>query len=220
MKLTGVLNVHVLAPGESAGPHATQVAPRIGAQYHQHLFSIRVDPMVDGIRNSVIESDIVPLPNAPTGSAENWAGNAFVTQQHTLRSAQEGARDYDVAKDRRWTIVNTSRKHYASGNPTGYVLGFKGAIATLLAAPGSWVVRRAGFARKTLWIVKDQEDGLGGRMWPAGRYVPQTMDPPKDSVEEWAKGEDNIHNDDILLFITMGMCFNRLRRLVSDVCLG
>ena len=210
MKLTGILNVHTLAPGESAGPHATQVAHRIGAQYHQHLFSIRVDPMVDGLRNSVIESDIVPLPNAPMGSSENWAGNAFITQESTLRTAREGIRDYDLAKDRRWSIVNTSRKHHASGRPPGYVLGYKGAIATLLAAPGSWVVRRAGFARKSLWVVKDREDRLGGRVWPAGRYVPQTTDGPKDSVGEWAKEEESIDNDDILLFITMGAYFKRL----------
>ncbi|KAF8508790.1 hypothetical protein JB92DRAFT_569016 [Gautieria morchelliformis] len=50
-----------------------RVAPRIGAKYHQHLFSVRIYPM-DGLRNSVIESDTVPLPNAPTGSADNWAG--------------------------------------------------------------------------------------------------------------------------------------------------
>lgn len=210
MRLTGILNVHALAPGETAGPHATQVAPRIGAQFHQHIFSVRVDPMLDGLCNSVIESDIVPLPNAPTGSSENWAGNAFIAQEHTLRTAREGARDYDHVRDRRWTIVNTSRKHYASGKPVGYVLGYRGAANTLLAAPESWVVRRAGFAGKSLWVVKDKEDGLGGRMWPAGRYVPQTFDPPMDSVEEWAKEEESIKDEDILLFITLGLCFIRL----------
>jgi primary-amine oxidase len=206
VRLSGILNVHALAPGESAGPHATQVAPRIGAQYHQHLFSIRIDPMVDGLRNSVVESDIVPLPKAPTGSADNWAGNAFITQERTLRTTLEGARDYDFAKDRRWSIVNPSRVHHASGKPVGYVLGYKGATTTLLAAPGSWVVRRAGFAGKSLWVVKDRDDGLGGRMWPAGRYVPQTMDPPSDSVEKWANEEESIDDDDILLFVTMGAC--------------
>lgn len=163
--------------------------------------------MIDGLRNSVIESDIVPLPNAPTGSSENWAGNAFITQERTLRTAQEGARDYDHVKDRRWTIANTSRNHHASGKSVGYVLGYRGAATTLLAAPGSWAVRRAGFAAKSLWVVKDKENELGGRMWPAGRYVPQTTNAPKDSVEEWAKEEESIENDDILLFITFGPCF-------------
>ncbi|KAF8530017.1 copper amine oxidase [Hysterangium stoloniferum] len=205
-KLTGILNVYMLAPGEPSGPFATQVAPRIGAQYHQHLFSVRIDPMIDGLLNSVVESDVVALANAPTGSKENWAGNAFTVEERTLLSAKEGGRDYDFEKDRRWTIVNTGAgKHYASGKAPGYVLGYRGFAGTLLAAPGSWVVRRAGFATKSLWVVKDVEDGLGGRMWPAGRYVPQTTDAPEDSVEGWTQTEESIENEDIVLFLTLGV---------------
>lgn len=204
MKLTGVLNVYTLAPGEPAGPFATQVATRIGAQFHQHLFSVRVDPMIDGLRNSVIESDLVPLPDALTGSPANWAGNAFVSQERTLRIARDGAREYDFKKDRRWTIVNTGRRHHASGKPPGYVLGYGGAAATLLANQGSWVTKRAGFAGKSLWVVKDAEEGTTGRMWPAGRYVPQTKEGPKDSVLEWAKGDESIEDEDVVLFLTLG----------------
>jgi primary-amine oxidase len=163
--------------------------------------------MLDGLRNSVVESDLVPLPDALTGSAENWAGNAFVSQEYTLRTAGEGAREYDFAKDRRWTIVNTGRRHHASDKPTGYVLGYRGTAATLLAKEGSWVLKRAGFAGKSLWVVKDAEDGIGGRMWPAGRYVPQTKDVPEDSVLEWAKGDESIEDEDIVLFLTLGGCY-------------
>jgi len=204
IKLSGILNVYMLAPGEHAGPFATQVAPRIGGQYHQHLFSIRVDPMLDGLKNSVVESDIVNLPNAPTGSKENWAGNAFTVQDRILTVAKEGGRDYDFQRDRRWTIVNKSRKHPASGNYAGYVLGYRGFATTLLGAPESWVVRRAGFATKSLWVVKEVENEVEGRMWPAGRYVPQTFNAPDDSVQKWAQGEDSIDNDDIVLFLTLG----------------
>jgi len=42
-------------------------------------------------------------------------------------------------------------------------------------------------------------------MWPAGRYVPQTTDAPKDSVTEWAKGEESIEDEDIVLFLTLGV---------------
>lgn len=170
-RLTGILNVYTAAEGEVA-PFGTLVAPQVQAQYHQHIFSLRLDPMVDGLRNSVVESDILPV-NAPTGSVANFAGNGFCQTKTVLRSPQEhGARLYDAETDRRWTIVNTSRTHYASGYPVGYSLGVRGATIKLLARPDSWIAQRAVFASKTLWVVRD--DGAGKRFFPAGKYVPQT----------------------------------------------
>lgn len=202
--MTGILNVYPLAEGETSTPFSTVVALRISAQYHQHLFSLRIDPMFDGLRNSVVESDVIALP-ALKGSKENWAGNAFTTTSRTLRFASEGGRDYDFSKDRRWTVVNPNMKeHYASGKYPGYVLGYRGFSTTLLSRPDSWVATRAGFATKSLWVVKDVEDKTGGRLWPAGRYVPQTRGVPEDSVERWAQGEDNIENEDVVLFATLG----------------
>ena len=90
IRLTGILQVYVSKPSEPS-PYGTFVAPQINAHYHQHLFSLRVDPMVDGLNNSVVESDVIPLPNAPTGSKENYAGNAFVVVERTIADAREGA---------------------------------------------------------------------------------------------------------------------------------
>lgn len=170
-RLTGILNVYTAAQGEVT-PFGTLVAPQIQAHYHQHIFSLRLDPMVDGLRNSVVESDILPL-EAPTGSAANFAGNGFYQKKTVLTSPQEhGARSYDAEVDRRWTIVNNSRNHYASGHPVGYSLGVRGAATILFAKPDSWIAKRAVFATKTLWVVRD--DGENKRVFPAGKYVPQT----------------------------------------------
>lgn len=49
VRLTGVLNTYILAPGESSAPFGTTVAPHITAHYHQHIFSLRLDPMIDGV---------------------------------------------------------------------------------------------------------------------------------------------------------------------------
>ncbi|CAE6427598.1 unnamed protein product [Rhizoctonia solani] len=200
-RLTGILNVYTLAEGEKA-TFGTQVAPRINAQYHQHLFSIRVDPMVDGINNTVVESDIKPYPH-PTGSAENHAGNGFISVDTPVTKA--GGRDYSHETDRRWRIVNPSRVHYSSGLPVAYSVGIGGATRGLLAQPGSWVRERAGFATKSLWVVPSEEASFGGRRWPAGRHVPQTRTQPKDSVVEWSKNGESVDNKDILLFLTVGV---------------
>lgn len=170
-RLTGILNVYAAAQGEKS-PYGTLVAPRVQAHYHQHIFSLRLDPMIDGLNNSVVENDIVQL-DAPTGSAENFPGNGFYQKKTVLSDPAQnhGARDYDADVDRRWTIVNPSRQHYASGIDVGYSIGVRGAALKLMAKPDSWIARRAMFATKALWIVRDDE---GKRLFPAGKYVPQT----------------------------------------------
>lgn len=200
IRLTGILQVYV-ANNDEPSPYGVHVAPNVNAQNHQHLFSIRVDPMIDGLQNSVVESDITPV-DAPTGSPENFAGNAFISTDTVLEA--ESARPYDYQKERRWKITNPSRQHYASGKDVGYVLGMKGGVTPLMARPDGWAAKRATFVTNALWVCRDVEDAKGSRMWPAGKYVPQTREEPEDSIGKWVQGKKNIVNDDILLFITVG----------------
>jgi primary-amine oxidase len=74
-----------------------------------------------------------------------------------------------------------------------------------MVRPDGWVGNRATFAKKVLWVVKDKDEGNGGRMWPAGKYVPQTRVEPEDSIRGWVKGDESIENEDIVLFITVGV---------------
>ncbi|KAJ7725639.1 copper amine oxidase [Mycena maculata] len=202
VRLTGILQVYIGADGEQS-PYATTVAPNVNAHYHQHIFCIRVDPMVDGLNNSLVETDVKPLP-ADTGSAENFAGNAFVAADSVLQT--ETAREYPTDLiERRWRIVNPARQHYSTGRDVGYALGVKGAAVRLMARPDGWVGRRAPFAGKPLWVCRDVEGEKGGRMWPAGKYVPQTRNSPADSIGEWVKGEKSIENEDILVYLSVGV---------------
>lgn len=166
--------------------------------------------MVDGLANSVLETDVVPSP-APVGSLENFAGNAFTTRKEILKL--EGARDYDWAAERRWKIVNENNMHYASGECAGYGIHIKGGAIPLFAKEGSWVAQRAKFASKSLWVVKEKETEKGTeRMWPSGKYVPQSRGEVNDSIGKWVEGKASVENEDILVFITVG----ELNRNISD----
>ncbi|KDQ52495.1 hypothetical protein JAAARDRAFT_198143 [Jaapia argillacea MUCL 33604] len=202
IRLSGILQVYV-AKDDEPTPYGTLVAPRINAHYHQHIFSVRVDPMLDGLNNSVVEQDVIALPQEP-GSDENFAGNGFTTKSTVLKNESEGARDFDFATDRKWKIVNPARQHYASKQDVGYAILMKGGAVPMLAKNNSWIGKRAGFTKKALWVVKDVEDDKGSRMWPSGKYVPGTRDTPNDSVEKWAEGTNNIENDDVVVFVTVG----------------
>ncbi|EIW87176.1 peroxisomal copper amine oxidase [Coniophora puteana RWD-64-598 SS2] len=206
IRMSGILQVYVASPDEP-NPHGTTIAPNINAQHHQHIFSLRVDPMLDGLYNSVVESDIVALPQ-PTGSAENFYGNAFAVRDTVLRAQAEGARDFDWARERRWRIVNPATRHYASGREAGYSVAMKSGLTPVLAKEDSFVQRRATFTQKPVWVVRDEEgpNGGGGRMWPSGKYVPQTKGEPVDSVATWVKeGGGSIEKEDIVMFLTVGM---------------
>lgn len=205
IRLTGILQAYVAGPNEPA-PYATRVAPGIHAHFHQHLFSVRVDPMVDGLLNSVIETDVLPT-TAEYGSPENFAGNAFQIHDRVLRRANEGAREWDASADRRWRIVSAEKRHHASGQLTGYSIGVKGGATVALPRPEGWVGRRATFARNTLWVVREKEDAReGGRMWPSGKFVPQAREEPADSLALWVRddGDAKIENEDVLVYVTVG----------------
>jgi len=93
--------------------------------------------MVDGLANSVLETDVVPFPTL-VGSPENFSSNAFTTKKQILRV--EGPRDYDWAADRQRKIINTRNER--SGEHTGYGVHLKGGTI-LLAKEGGWVVLQA-----------------------------------------------------------------------------
>ncbi|KAF8633538.1 hypothetical protein AX15_001342 [Amanita polypyramis BW_CC] len=204
VRLTGILQVYVTKDGEP-NPYGTTVAPGINAHYHQHLFCVRVDPMIDGLRNSLVETDILPLPDAPTGSSMNHAGNAFIARDTIIKT--ESAREWNYSTDRKWKIINPARTHYSSGKNVGYTIMTKSGAVPLIPRPDSYIAKRATFATKSLWVCRDIEgDGVGTiRMWPAGKYVPQTRESPEDSVWNWVKGEQNVDNEDILVFVTVGV---------------
>ncbi|KAK0473120.1 copper amine oxidase [Armillaria novae-zelandiae] len=201
VRLTDILQVYVAETDEPI-KFGTKVAPNVNAQSHQHLFSIRVDPMIDGINNFVIESDVIPLPNASTGSDLNFTGNVFIQEDTVLK--KEAGSDWDWEKEQKWKIVNPARQHYSSGKDVGYVVGVKGGVTRMMARKDGWALKRAQFVNYPVWVCRDVEGVKGSRMWPAGQYVPQTKESPADLIGAWVKGEQNIENEDILVYLTVG----------------
>ncbi|KAG0139264.1 hypothetical protein CROQUDRAFT_54972, partial [Cronartium quercuum f. sp. fusiforme G11] len=198
-KLTGILNLHVLAEGEGTGGFGTEVAPRIVAQNHAHTFSLRIDPMIDGIKNSVVVTDVVPL-SYPTGSVENYLGNGFQAVKEVLKTTAKGAQDYDHAYDRSWTIINPNKLHYATKQPIGYRIECKNQ-PKLIPKKDSMIGKRAPFAKHDLFVTPYSPD----QYYPSGKHVPGTTKAPEDSLENWLKGDKNIDNEDIVIYLTYGV---------------
>ncbi|KAL0929768.1 primary-amine oxidase [Colletotrichum truncatum] len=203
IKLTGMLNTYCMHPTESAAPYGTEVAPRLNAHNHQHIFSLRVDPEIDGPNNSVLQSDALPSEE-PVGSPENPYGNGFYCKKTPLRTSQEGAAVYCHETSRAWDIINPSSINASAKKPVGYKI-INPNCPPLLAKPGSMAYKRAAFARKSLWVVpyKDHE------LFPAGDYVCQSTGeenhPGNQTIVDWVARNESIENTDIVCYIQFGL---------------
>lgn len=202
VKLTGILNTYCLHLNEDAAPYGTEIAKGIDAQNHQHIFSLRVDPEIDGPNNSVIQSDACPSDH-PTGSAANFYGNAFVAKKTVYRTTLEAAASYCHETSRTWDIVNPNRLHKVSRKPVGFKI-INTSCPALLARDDSVMARRGGFSKKSLWVLPYSEK----QRFPAGSYVCQSTGDPhpnNETIREWAQRDENIENTDIVCYIQFGL---------------
>jgi primary-amine oxidase len=160
--LTGILNTYCLHPSETANPYGTEVARGVTAHNHQHIFSLRIDPEIDGFENKVQECDVVPLQYTD-GSKTNPYGNGFFCQQRAVEGASP------TLLGRSWDIVNPTKINPVYKKPVGYKI-LNSQYPSLLAQEESVVRHRAAFATKPLWVVPFKDFQL----YPAGNYVCQS----------------------------------------------
>ncbi|MDR7304089.1 primary-amine oxidase [Haloactinomyces albus] len=190
-KATGI--VFTSAHPGSGHRWASEVAPGLGAPFHQHLFGARLDMMVDGVTNAV---DEVEVRQVPVGE-ENPYGNGFTYTAIRLPSEAQAGRVADNSVARSWHVTNPEVTNRL-GRPVGYVLYPEGQ-PTLLADEGSSVARRAAFATKHLWVSRYQAD----QRWPAGEHVNQNAGGA--GLPEYTAADRSIDGVDLVLWHTFGM---------------
>ena len=172
---------------------STEMAPGLGAPFHQHLFSARLDMEVDGQSNTVTEVDAVPVPMGP----DNPWGNAFRAQKTKITSEGNGQRMADNSKARVWHITNPEKQNRL-GQDVGYALHPEGQPA-LLADPSSSIASRAAFATKHLWVTQyDKKE-----RYPAGDFVNQH--PGNSGLPAYVAGDRNVEGQDLVLWHTFGL---------------
>lgn len=172
---------------------STEMAPGLGAPFHQHLFSARLDMAVDGDVNAVEEVDAVPVPMGP----DNPWGNAFRPQRTRLTRECEAMRTADNLKARVWHITNPDKQNRL-GQTVGYALHPEGQ-PVLLADPSSSIAQRAAFATKHLWVTKYDP----AERYPAGNYVNQN--PGNAGLPAYVAQDRDIDGQDIVVWHTFGL---------------
>ncbi|GIU57667.1 primary-amine oxidase [Arthrobacter sp. NicSoilC12] len=190
-KATGVVFTSAYPEGGSA--NISQLAPGLGAPYHQHLFSARLDMAIDGLTNRVEEEDVVRQ-----GMGEgNERGNAFSRKRTVLARESEAVREADARSGRTWIISNPESRNRL-GDPVGYKLHAQGQ-PTLLADPESSIARRAAFATKDLWVTRFAEE----ERYPTGDFVNQHAGGA--GLPAYIAQDRDIDGQDIVVWHTFGL---------------
>ncbi|TDD00474.1 primary-amine oxidase [Saccharopolyspora terrae] len=194
-KATGVVFTSAYpGPGnDTTNPYASQLAPGLGAPYHQHLFSARLDMMVDGHHNSVEEINVQRVPIGP----DNPRGNAFTHTRTPLRTESQAQRLADNRAGRVWHITNPESRNRL-GDPVAYALLPEG-NPELLAADDSPIQRRATFATQHLWVTRYDP----AERYAAGDFVNQH--PGGAGLPAFVSNDRGIENEDLVVWHTFGL---------------
>ncbi|GAA4312592.1 primary-amine oxidase [Klenkia terrae] len=193
-KATGVVFTSAYRGEEH--PYATEIAPGLGAPFHQHLFSARLDMAVDaadGSGNTVHEVDAVRVPMSDT----NPYGNAFTRSLTPITRESESGRSTDATKGRTWHVVNPGKTNRL-GQPVGYALHPENA-PVLLADDESSIHQRATFATKSLWVTEYDP----AERYPAGDFVNQH--PGAAGLPAFISGDAPLEDTDVVLWHTFGL---------------
>ncbi|RSH94905.1 hypothetical protein EHS25_004711 [Saitozyma podzolica] len=199
-RATGILSTCAILPGE-VSPYGNVVSPGVLATNHQHLFCLRIDPSIDGHQNTVVQEDSVPMPfDKANPPADNRWGVGYVVEKKPLTVS--GFADAAPHKNRVFKITNPSKLNPVSGRPVSYKL-VPTPSQLLLAHPDSVAFARTEFGDHHIYVTQHRD----GELYAGGRYTNQSYG-KAEGIRSWIAQEDNIENDDIVVWHTFGLTHN------------
>lgn len=191
VKLTGIIAPAAITLGEKP-VSGTLVAPGLYGPYHQHYFNVRLDTMIDGLENSVVENNCEALPWGP----DNPRGNAWTVRTTTLTHEGMAQRSSEPRTARYWSIINAD-VHNAVGQAVGYKL-MPEKIVFPFFAQGSPQWERGGFTRNHLWVTAYDPT----ERYAAGDYPNQQ--PGGGGLPAYVQKDRPLEQTDLVVWYTFG----------------
>lgn len=191
VRATGIVSTMPISQGVKV-PWGTTVAPGVLAVNHQHLFNIRIDPAVDGHRNTISYDDIVPCDP----SESDPFGVSFQAQKTVIQKS--GGYTLNTEASRVYRIENSSVINEVSGKPVSYKLH---ALPSqmMIMKNHTFNYKRGVFASKPIWVTKYRDDEL----WAAGEFTNQSREDTGLGI--WAQRADDVENEDVVLWHSFGI---------------
>ncbi|KIV96095.1 hypothetical protein PV10_03673 [Exophiala mesophila] len=114
VRATGILSTQPIDEGVQV-PWGTVVHPGVLAAHHQHIFSLRVDPMIDGPNNTFSYDECVPLPR---DAHLNPHGTGYITKETQISTS--GGYDLDMSRNRVFKIKNNDVRNPINQEAVGF----------------------------------------------------------------------------------------------------
>jgi primary-amine oxidase len=191
VRATGILSTQPIDEGISV-PWGTVVHPGVLASHHQHIFSLRVDPMIDGLMNRVVYDEAHPMPR----SDFNPHGVGYVVNETPITTSGGYDLNYDV--NRIFKIQNASVKNPVNGKPVAYKIHVP-PFQKMLADPESFHFKRAEFADHNIYVTSHRD----GELYAGGKYTNQSRG--GTGVRSWADRKDNVLDEDVVVWVQFGI---------------
>lgn len=169
------------------------------ATYHQHLFSLRIDPAIDGYKNSLQVEESHPMPVEDEALMTNVG---YVTKKEYVE--HETPLETDVTRARVFKIVNENVLNPVTGTPVGYKL-VPHYSQMLLARPTSFHAIRSEFGDHPVWVTRHHDREL----FAAGEHTLQSE--TGTGIRSWIRSRkvpESVRNEDLVLWHTFGTTHN------------
>ncbi|KAK6330431.1 hypothetical protein TWF696_003527 [Orbilia brochopaga] len=197
IKATGILSTAPIDQSIKDCPKfGTIVHPGVLAQHHQHIFSLRIDPAIDGFGNKVIYEEAKRMdPEDPV----NPFGIGYFVQETSV-DTESGLLE-SPENNRVFKIQNPKHINPINNKPVGYKIQAP-PFQKLMASEGSWHFKRAEFADKAIYVTKYHD----WEFFSAGDYTNQSRG--GHGVREWCKRNtkfDTEQGDDVVVWVQFGI---------------
>lgn len=192
VRATGIVSTQPIDDGIEV-PFGTVVHPGVLAVYHQHIFSLRVDPFLDGsTSNRLVYDEAHPMPR----SEFNPHGTGYFVKE-TLVEKSTGL-DLDWTANRTFKIQNAAVRNPINGKPVAYKV-MAPPFQLLLSDKDSFNYKRAEFSDHNIYVTAYRD----GELYAGGNYTNQSRG--GTGVRNWAARGDNVVDTDIVLFVQFGI---------------
>lgn len=198
-RATGILSTAPIDDGVEV-PWGTIVHPGVLAAHHQHIFSLRVDPAIDGHKNRLVYTEAHALPRSDL----NPHGTGYESVDTLVQTS--GGYDTDWSVGRTFKIQNSSVRNPVNGKPVGYKI-MSPPFQKIISDKESFNYKRAEFSDKDIYAVKYKD----GELYAGGLYTNQSRG--GTGVRSWADRKDSIVDEDLVVFVQFGI--NHVSQLFS-----
>lgn len=191
VRATGILSTQPIDEGLEV-PWGTVVHPGVLATHHQHIFSLRIDPAIEGHKNRLVYSEAHAMPR----SEFNPHGTGYTTKETLIEKS--GGYDMNFDANRVYKIQNAAVRNPVNNQPVAYKIHVP-PFQKMISDKDSFNYKRAEFADRAIYAVSYRDREL----FAGGFYTNQSRG--GTGVRSWADRKDDIVDSDLVVFVQFGI---------------